>query len=202
MNKQYFPLTIIMISLLSACATTALEDSWTNPQLAATQVKKVLVLGIAIDEGKRFMFETEMAAALNGHGVQAIAGSNVKALRGKLSKKKVVEALKTMDVDSVVVTRLVSYNIDKDYHPGYTEVWVYGVPTIYGYLPTGVHETVHKAYTSETTTIFLETSVFDSSDGTLIWSARTKTRQPENSDVIRDLIKLVVPRMKRDGLVN
>jgi len=174
MNIYKFSLTIIMISLLSACATTALEDSWTNPQLAATQVKKVLVLGIAIDEGKRFMFETEMAAALNSHGVQEIAGSNVKALRGKLSKAKVVAALKTMDVDSVVVTRLASYNIEKDYHPGYTEVWVSGVPTIYGYIPTGVHETVHNAYISETTTIFLETSVFDSSDGTLIWSARTK----------------------------
>lgn len=202
MNIYKFSLTIILIILLSACATTALEDSWTNPQLGTIQVKKVLVLGVAIDEGKRFMYETEMAAALKSHGVTATAGSNVKNLRGKLSKDKVVEALKTMDVDSVLVTRIASYNIDKEYHPGYTELWVHGVPTIYGYLPTGVHETRHNSYIKETTTIFLETSLFDSSDGTLIWSARTKTLAPENNDVIRDLIKLVVPRMKRDGVVN
>ena len=130
MNIYKFSLTIILIILLSACASTTLEDSWTNPQRSTTQVKKVLVLGVAIDEGKRFMFETEMAAALNERGVEAIAGSNVNTLRGKLSKEKVVEALKTMDVDSVAVTRIASYNINKDYHPGYTEVWVYGVPTM------------------------------------------------------------------------
>lgn len=202
MNKYKFSLTIILIILLSACASTSLEDSWTNPQRSTTQVKKVLVLGVAIDEGKRFMFETEMAAALNERGVEAIAGSNVKVLRGQLSKEKVVEALKTMDVDSVAVTRIASYNINKDYHPGYTEVWVYGVPTIYGYLPTSTHTTVHDSYTYETTTVFLETSLFDSSDGTLIWSARTKTLQPQNNDVVRDLIKQVVPRMQRDGIVN
>ena len=193
---------IALISLLLAsCASTEIANSWTNPNYSNRGLGKVLVLGVANDETKRFMFETDLASALKSNGVDATAGSTVRALRGQLNKDKVVDALKTMDVDNVIVTRIASYNIDTKFYGGYTEVWTSGVPTMYGYWTTHYHETTHPDYISERTTLFLETSVFNVADGSLVWSARTKTKEPENNDVIKDLISNVVPRLKRDGFL-
>ena len=187
--------------LLTACASTEIADSWTNPNFANRALGKVLVLGVANDETKRYMFETDLASALKSNGVDATAGSSLRAFRGQLTKDKVVDALKTIDVDKVIVTRIASYKIDQKYYGGYTEVWTSGVPTINGYWTTHYHETTHPDYISERTTLFLETSLFNVADGSLVWSARTKTKEPENNDVIKDLISNVVPRLKRDGFL-
>ncbi len=194
-------LLILLSLLLGSCASTQVADSWTNPNYANRGLGKVLVLGVANDETKRFMFATDLTSALKNNGVDAIAGSNVRALRGQLNKDKVIGALKNMDVDNVIVTRIASYNIDQKFHGGYTEIWTMGVPTIGGYWTTGYHVTTHPDYISERTTLFLETSVFNTEDGTLMWSVRTKTKEPENNDVIKDLIRQIVPRLKRDGII-
>ncbi len=202
MNAKLRQLLILAMSLLlSACASTQIADSWSNPNYSNRALNKVLVLAVANDETKRFMFETDLANALKRSGVNAIAGSSVPSLRGQLNKDKVVEALKTMDIDNIFVTRIASYNINQKFYGGYTEVWSMGVPTWYGYWPTSYHTTVHPDYISESTTIFLETSLFHLEDGALIWSARTKTKEPENNDVIGDLIKSVIPQLRRDGFL-
>lgn len=198
--RQIFILSMISF-LLGACASTQVADSWTNPDYGNQALEKVLVLGVANDETKRYMFETDLASELKNNGVDAIAGSSLRALRGQLNKDKVVDALKDIDVDKVIVTRIASYDIDTKYYGGYTEFWTSGVPTMYGYWTTGYHETTHQDYISERTTLYLETSVFNVADGALIWSARTKTKEPENNDVIKDLISKVVPRLKRDGFL-
>ncbi len=202
MNAKLRQLLILAMSLLlSACASTQIADSWSNPNYSYRSLDKVLVLAVANDETKRFMFETDLANALKRSGVNAIAGSSVPSLRGQLNKDKVVEALKTMDIDNIFVTRIASYNINQKFYGGYTEVWSMGVPTWYGYWPTSYHTTVHPDYISESTTIVLETSLFHLEDGALIWSARTKTKEPENNDVIGDLIKSVIPQLRRDGFL-
>jgi len=198
--RQLF-IPALLLLLLGGCASTQVADSWTNPDYANQGLNKVLVLGVANDETKRYMFETDLASALKRNGVDATAGSSVRAFRGQLNKDKVVEALKAVDFDNVFVTRISSYDIDKKYYGGYTEYWISGVPTMGGYWTTNYHETTHPDYISERTTLFLETSLFNATDGTLIWSARTKTKEPENNDVIKDLVSKVVPRLKRDGLI-
>ena len=201
-NKTRHMFLLILVSfLLGSCASTQVADSWTNPEYDNRSLEKVLVLGVANDETKRYMFETDLASALNRNGVDAIAGSSLRALRGQLNKEKVVEALKDIDVDKVIVTRISSYDIEKKYYGGYTEFWISGTPTMYGYWNTGYHETTHPDYISERTTLFLETSLFNVADGAMVWSARTKTKEPENNDVIKDLISKVVPRLKRDGFL-
>jgi len=203
MNTKFRQLLILALLslLLGGCASTQVADSWTNPDQANRSLDKVLVLGVANDETKRYMFETDLASALKSNGVDATAGSSMREFRGQLTKDKVVDALKTMDFDSVIVTRIASYDIDKKFYGGYTEIWTSGVPSLSGYWTTHYHETTHPDYITERTTLFLETSVFKVADGTLVWSARTKTKEPENNDVIKDMIRNVVPRMKRDGIL-
>lgn len=195
--------SIILTGAVCACSSTRVKESWVNPEFAGSDLGKTLVIAVYDDELLRSQFETQLAAALGEHSVNAVPRAKVRSLAGKPGRDKAVEAIKSEDFDRVLVTRLAAIRDDEIRHAGYTEYEVAGVRGRFGrYWVTGVNVTEHEPYTEERTRLYVETSLFETNEGLVVWRTRTETTNPQFTDLSSELISAIVGRMRRDGLIN
>lgn len=195
-------LLTLLIAGLWSCSSTQVRESWTNPAYAETSLGKLLVIAVGDDEARRGQFESEMAGALNSSTVDAIPRSSVASLRGKPGREKVVNYVTGENFDHVLVTRLASIVDEEIEHVGYTEYEVYGVRGRFGrYWVTDVDAFEHPPYTETKTRLFVETSLFETGGGNVVWRMRTETTNPQYVDLSEELITAVTRQLGTDGFI-
>ena len=193
----------VLAAGLSGCSSTKVRESWTNPSFAGVSLGKLMVIAVGDDEARRGQFESEMAGALSSDSVNAIPRSSVASLRGKPGREKVVDYVTSEGFDHVLVTRLASIVDEEIEHVGYTEYEVYGVRGRFGrYWITDVDAIEHPAYTENKTHMFVETSLFETGEGNVVWRMRTETTNPQFVDLSEELIAAVRRQLRADGLMN
>jgi len=97
--------------------------------------------------------------------------------------------------DAVLVTRLVDTRKHTSYRPPtYTD--------FYGYWGSYGSYVTSPGYVVETTTILLETTLFDAATGKVVYTAESESFQPSSRDeVIRELVPLLVSDLSGRGLL-
>src|SRR5690349_11709708 len=63
---------LLVASLLYACASTKLINSWRDPKYSGPPLTKVLVIGVTKQAVVRRTFEDAFAHELSGHGAAAV----------------------------------------------------------------------------------------------------------------------------------
>jgi hypothetical protein len=196
-------LGMVGMTFLAACSSTQIKESWTNPEFAGGDLGKVMVISVAQDELRRAQFETELAQALERQGVVAIPRADIAALRGKPGRKRVERVVVDRQFDHVLVSRLASIVEDEIEHVGYTEYELYGVRGRFGrYWITDVDVIEHPTYTEERTRLFVETSLFETGEGRVVWRMRTETTNPQYQDLSDELTVAITRRLRSDGLLD
>ncbi len=206
-------LTFISLMICGACllagggyAKSKLITSWKNPQVAGGHFKKVLVIGMSANPGRRSDFEDALAASLTRPGVEVIAGNEI-LLRpdaSPLNLNYVRDQIKAYNIDAVVVSRLVSVKDSVTYIPP-----DYGFPypyygSFYGYYGAISPIVYSPGYLIEEKTVRIETNVYAITppDGQLLWTGTSDTFNPKDAQkVIKGVVQLVTEHLTKDGVI-
>jgi len=186
----------------AGCSSTQIKKSWVNPEFTGQALGKVMVIAVNSDEVRRADFESQMATELERQAVDATPRSNIAGLHEKPGREQVEQVVKADGYDHVLVTRLTAITEDEVRHAGYTEYEVYGTRGRFGrYWVTGVEEVEHPAYTEVTTHLYVETSLFETTGGQVVWRLRTETTNPQFVDLSSELVSAVSRQLRKDGLI-
>lgn len=183
-----------------------LITSWKNPTVRSGNFKKVLVIGMSANPGRRADFEDALSASLAKPGVEIIPGNQI-LLRpdaSPLNLTYVREQIQAYKIDAVVVSRLVSIKDSVTYIP--PDV-MYPYPyyaSFYGYYGAISPIVYTPGYLIQEKTVRIETNVYAITppDGQLVWTGTSDTFNPKNAQkVISSVVKLVSEELGKSGVI-
>lgn len=190
---------VVAIGLLTAC-NTAKVQSWADPQFAGRPIGKTVVLGVAKSDSLCRQYEDMFVARLLELGVAASSMHANSKLTDKLDREALASLLKMNDVDSIIVTRVLSETersqvISSGYYSTvYSSYWVY-----YDY---GYSVSYNAADVSSFMEFELETNLYDVETEKLVWSGRNVVYD-DRSDMknMKDIIRGVVSGLRKQGFI-
>jgi hypothetical protein len=186
--------TLALLATL-ACSSTKLTSTFVDPGFSGGPFRKLMVVGLGASEGGRAMFENAVADKLAAQGVLGVASGNLIVAAEDLNREAVRGWVAKDGYDAVLVTRLVDTKKETSYRPPtYTDFYGY-----WGYYGSYV---TSPGYVLETTTLLIESTLFDASTGKVVYSAHSESFQPSSrDDVIHELVPLLVGDLTKRGLL-
>ena len=191
---------LLVVVTGSLAKSTKLITSWKNPKISGGGFKKILVIGVSADPGRRADFEDAMAASLTRPGIEVIPGNSI-LLRpdaSPLNLDYIRTQIREFKIDSVVVSRLVSIQDSVTYVPP----TYYG--SFYGYYGAIYPAVYSPGYLIEDKTVRIETNVYAITppDGQLLWTGTSDTFNPKDAKkVITGVVKLVSEELIKTGVI-
>lgn len=191
-RKILFALFALGSLLLGGCSSLTVKEAWHKTGGPVRQYKKLMILALANDEGRRKLFENIMVDELGRRGVAAVAShTQVKDLE-KAKRDDIVAAVKATGADGVITARPVSVG-DKTV----TQEGVAGAP--FGTAASGY---MNLAGSKDYLRANLQTNLYDSETAELVWTATIDTYDAERiARVSRDLAKFLAERLRKDGFL-
>ncbi len=176
---------------------------WKSPEVSRLNFagKKVAALVITDNQSLQMSGEEALTRELSGRGVMGTPTYRFvprEELKSVESAKGWFERAK---VEGVVALRPVRAEKGREYT---AVVWSSGYyPSFWGYYGYGWSSAyVTPLGARDTTTITVETLVYDLTRDQLVWAATSETRDPKNlQDFIKDLVKGAVSEMRKMKLV-
>ena len=192
------------LPLMTFCAKTTLDYVWKDPHYQGGKFNKVLVVGVAQNQANRILFENKFVAELKNYGTDAISSYTIISSAEKLDKATVKSEIKTLEVDAVVVTKLMNIEQKKTYsrvvNPSQTQPrlqrggWVD--------YSTDYETAKDRGSYYKYEVVGLETKIYDAQTDKLIWSGWTDTVLEDSVEVaIGSLIKTITKSLSDNQLI-
>lgn len=205
-----------LLVVLTGCSTTTLEAVWKDPQYQGGRLNKVLVVGVSDNEMMRKLFEDRLGEDLRRYGVTGLSSYRMFPSVEQLDKDLVEEKVEGLDIDGILITKLVKRETVEVNHPETVRVIDQG-PSYYSRRPywyTPYHNHWYRDYsrsydvirtparTSQVEVFTVETNLYGASGDDLIWSARTETfDQGKVSDNIEGLVEALIDSLDENNLI-
>lgn len=188
---------LLFCLVLASCASTRVKDSW----LAEDHAKKYklpMIIGISDSQQTRRIYEDYLVGKLEINNVRAVASHTLISSKQKMNRETVINTLAGTEIDSVIVTYLVSADV-KIVHRDSP-------------LNTGYSSNVENNMVSDTLisnrgrsrsgeVVVLKSDLYDAETYSMVWSMQTKSVAPESIDqVITEVTALIVGRLLDDQL--
>jgi hypothetical protein len=200
--------------ILSGCSSTTLTGSWRSPEQINT-VKKVYIVGVSKQETSRRSFEDGFGQKLQAHGVETVSSYKDLKNNQEASLELITEKVKANGADALLLTRVLSQRTEAVVNPG--RVSGYSSPSHYGrggYRPEPYYRnyrsyydrryemTYEPATISQFSVVTMESNLYDSASGELIWSAQLETVLDSTlQKLIRDFIEVVTKDLLDQGVI-
>lgn len=173
--------SLLALVVVMACGSnTSIEQTWKAPGGHA-ELQRVVTVMLWRDEGVRRSAEDQLAARLRQRGVTAVPGYSVLSNDEVKDPQVARQRLLAQGFDGAIVMRFVGRQQEVHYMP----------PSYVGYWG-GAYYPAATGYMDVDTIIRLETAAYSLHDGQLVYSAMSKTTDPES---IPDLISSVTDRV-------
>jgi len=195
----------MFLPLILSCsgAKTDIIGEWQEENYQKGNIEKVLVLGIVNKEKPllRRNFEDGMRNAFEDAGINATSSMDHMPYDQAIDSTTFEKYFQDLDIDAVVVSRLVGIDQSRNYEAGY----LYTIPFnnyygFYGYYYAGIQYANSTGYLSQNVVVVLETNIYETGDKKLIWSGVSETVDPDKaSDVIRSFSNTLVSKLKQEG---
>ncbi len=189
-------LAALIILLPVAEAKSKLITSWKNPKFSAGNFRRVLVVGMSANPGRRADFEDALSASLMREGTEIIPGNTIllRPEASSLDLEYVKIQIREFKIDAVVVSRLVSVKDSVTYIPPDIGVPFPYYNSFYGYYGAVYPVVYSPGYLIEEKTVRIETNVYaiTPADSQLVWTGTSDTFNPKDAQkVINEVVKLV-----------
>jgi hypothetical protein len=204
-----------MLGALLFCAGcggtgTQFSATWTSPDYAQMQdVDEVLVVAVTATEIRRRIFEDSLVSKLQNEGISAYPSNQFHESVDQMDQEVVEALIKERGIEAVIVTRVINVDRKDVVVPPSTTVSgypSYGSPyynSWYGYYSHGYAVTHDPGYTYEELTVSLETNLYDSANGKLIWSGQSDSFNPSSTqDVIGPTTEIIVDELVYQKLLS
>ncbi len=200
-SVKLFGYLFSFVFLIISCAGTELTHQQVNEAYKGKPVSNILVIAITGNEDSRRAYEQKFVSQLESIGVQSISSEDVIPMPPDLEMKKeaIVNAVNQFGNDAVIIAHL----IDKEKKQAYTRG---------GHGPRGYYDFYHNlyyryandpGYSSTSTTLRLETNLYDVKTEELIWSGQSKTWSKDSKyQIIDDVIKVVINALLDNKLIS
>ena len=193
-------LAALMAGLLSSCNTVKME-SWADPAFANRPIGKTIVLGVAESDTISRQYEDLFVARLLELGVSSSSLHANHKVTNKLDRDALTALLKTNNVDSIIVTRLLSETERNQvvtmgyYSTPYNNYW--------GYYDYGYSLSYNTAEIASFMEFELETNLYDVATEKLVWTGR-KVVYDDRSDVknMQGIIKSVIKDFRKESFID
>jgi len=180
---------------LGACAetTTSVDQTWMAPTARAhAPLRKVVTMFFSPNVTMRHEGEDQLARSLAAKGIAATPGYAIFGEEDTTDFEAVKTKLRDLGYDGVVTMRIVDREQQLEYTPstfdGYWGYW-------------GADWGLSSGYAYTETTYRIETAAYSLRTGELVWSALTKSVDPDTAhELIHDTTKVIAGELNRNGL--
>jgi malate synthase len=203
MKKTILPAVLMAVIISASCTSTKITSSWREPDkaVAVSTLNKVLVVALFKDETSRHKAEDQMTGYLNGKGV--VSYNYLKESFDKKNEDALREKIKKDGFDGAVTMRLVDVDKEKIYTPGNTSLYPSYYRNFSGYYYRSYSFFSDPGYYSTTKTYTVETNVYSIKEDKIIWSALTKTSDPDGlQKMTEEVTKVVYKKMVKEGFIS
>jgi len=199
-----FLLFLLIVGMIGCGgAKTDIIGEWQPDSYEKGTISNVLILGIfSMDKPLlRRNFEDGITKAFKSDGINAMPSMDHMPYDAKVDSTSFEKYFKDLNVDAVVVSRLLGIDQNRDYKAGY----LYTIPFsyyygFYSFYYSGIAYANSSGYLSQNVVVVLETNIYDTSDKQLIWSGISETMDPDKaSDVIYSFGETLVSKLKKEG---
>lgn len=193
-----------LLLLITSCSTkTTIIGEWQDDNYAKGSISNVLVLGIFSKDKPllRRNFENGITQAFKEDGINATPSMDHMPYDVTVDSTTFEKYFKDLNVDAVVVSRLLAIDKKRDYQSGY----LYTIPFsyyygFYSFYYTGIAYANSSGNLTTDVVVVLETNIYATADKKLIWSGISETMDPDKaSDVIYSFGKTLTSTLKKEG---
>ena len=204
---KYLLLASILFSVLGTIgcsgSSTQILGEWQPDDYKKGTISNVLVLGIFAKDKPllRRNFEDGISQAFRKDNINATPSMDHMPYDVVVDSTAFEKYFKNLNVDAVIISRLVSVDQKRDYQSGY----LYTIPFsyyygFYSYYYTGIAVANSSGYLSQDVVVILETNIYETNNKKLIWSGISETMDPDKaSDVIHSFGETLVSKLKKEG---
>ena len=180
---------LAMVAVVACGSSTSIEQSWKQPGPHA-ELQRVVTVMLWRNEGVRRSAEDELAARLKQAGVDAVPSYAVLGTDDIKDPQVARERLLAQGFDGAIVMRFVSREQQVSYAPpSYVGYWGGA------YYPSG-------GYVDVDTIVRLETAAYSLRDRQLVYSALSRTTDPDNVQaLINSVTKKVAGALEKERVV-
>ena len=190
---------LILFSVISCSPSTQFTNLYVDDAYKGKELKKVLVVGMAKEEWKRKVYENEFRQELMKHNVEVLIAWQEMPKGETISKETFDKYFKDQNIDAVFVVIAAGSKTEETMtRGGSANVYV----GFYGFYVSSASYYYSPVTTSEEQVVYMKTNIYETSDGILIWSAKSQSFEPQNTgDVIKTVSYNVVSELKMQGYI-
>jgi hypothetical protein len=178
---------------LTACASSKPSVEWRSESFTG-KVDNILIIGVSENAERRYTFESTFVEVLAANKTRAIPSRNLLASSINLRRELVEKAIEGQQVGAVLITRVA----------GAREMETNSIPDSdrdYVYYNIVRRET-SQAYPDEHKLFTLESRLYDTASGELIWSMLSETMaDAKPKEIIENQIRLTTEALANSGLI-
>ena len=193
----------LFFALMAGCSSSELVKVWSDSSIQTPSLKKILVISVGKKPGPRRLWEDAFSVELAKHDVDATP-SYLLFPDTLPDTNQVIQAVQSDGFDGILVNRwlppeMTTENLrgdvtkeqDSRYNPRDDRFMTY-----YGNI-------AHAAYIDSQKVDFRAIDVWmTKNEGQLIWSATSKTPEPNSAHTVRPgIVKLVMSELTRRGII-
>jgi hypothetical protein len=195
---------IALAALLGCSQPTRVTSTWAEQEPPDSRTfEKILVVGVTTNANRRRSFEDAVVDHLKARGNNAWASSRVMDVSATLDRESIGQAAESVGADALIATRLISRKVVAEEVDSRT-----GVKTqrktgnVVDFFRYDYNEYEEPAYVIPKNTVVLSTDLYETRQGTLIYSLETTTYDKETIyDIIEEVSAAITSRLSRDKLV-
>jgi hypothetical protein len=201
----------LCLLVLAACSLTNLNAVWKDPQYQGGKLKKVLVIGGSKNQVVRRILEDEFVARFQSRGTNAIASYTIFPAENTLDKDAIESKSRALGIDAMLIARVVDTKTKQaltsapaSYY--YRDTYFYDWPNSYSRFYSGPYPGRFyndRLYYSEYEVVNLETTIYDTQSGKMIWSALSDTVLGGSSELeINSVVATIMKNLAENQLIN
>ena len=208
MKNKYWPIVIggtlcCFVALMAGCASSELTDIWSDTSFQSHPLKKVLVISVSKNSMHRRIWEDAFGAELIHHGVTPT--SSYRLFPDAVpDTNQVIEIVRENDFDGVLVTHRLPSEANPQYVQGYMgqEQYTRFAGRLNGFVPY-YRNVWHAGYIDSQKVDIRAIDVWTTkNEGQLIWSATSKTPEPNSGQEVRpEIVKLVMSELTKQRII-
>ena len=191
-------IAVVFLLVTCVCASTKMTKAWVYPERGPLQFESVMALVLVQDSLIRRNGEDVLVEEIRQ--ADAVASYTLLPESDLADEDKVRAAVVKSGVEAIIVMRPMYDEQETRYVSGSYPTYY---NSFYGYYGWAYPVVYSPGYFKQDRLVGIETNIYDTADGKLVWSGMSETTNPKNTrKTIADTAKAVRSAMKKHGFIS